>query len=506
MSINAEAIARRYATRPGCRFIGYTPIGIAVFSMNLRALVLEPRIVPPIEEFILRFLIEGVTTLQGLSDILGLGADLIKNRLIELRRGELIDVFQGSSDEDVNCLLTERGREAARTLRQNIMQEITIPNVIFHGLLRIPVQLGDYSRRQYLKPKEAKNTGLTLIRAIPNRYPHPEEINIDYLNQIFKRGSRKTDLKREIVVVKSVLKMVYTLYEPAVMLEYETNDNRRERQVAFAVEGQIRDEYESTFSKARGPELLADILTPSSEPLEKRIERLTNKEVMERLGRLDDVEDLASKVAFTRQEVEDARNELEESDRADTRQILLERIERLEREKEDLEKKRNSRKVKFLWTPEIKEKFWEAIRTVKNHLLILSGFISSEVVNGELETELRKALKRGVEIFIGYGFGKDERRGKRSRELPSWREAEEVFKRLKDEFPGQFIYKDIGRSHEKRLICDDSFTFGGSFNLLSFTGESRGGKKLRHEGADLIIDSKFCNRLFKKYREMFFLN
>jgi hypothetical protein len=56
-----------------------------------------------------------------------------------------------------------------------------------------------------------------------------------------------------------------------------------------------------------------------------------------------------------------------------------------------------------------------------------------------------------------------------------------VFKRLNKEFPDQFKFKDVGRSHEKRLICDNRFTFGGSFNLLSITGEARNHEKIRHD-------------------------
>ena len=223
MFLDAEAVASRFAMRAGCRFIGCKPVGIAVFSMNLRVLVLEPRTVPPIEEFLLRFLVEGIDSLRVLSDLLGLSPDLVTNRLIDLRRNEFLDVEQSNGSEgDTRFILTERGREVARSLRQNVMYEITVPNVVFHGLLRVPVQLGDYSRRQYLKPKEANDAGLTLIRAIPNRYPHPEEINIDMLDRVFKAGRRRGGAERDIVAVKSVLKMVYTLYEPAVMLEYET--------------------------------------------------------------------------------------------------------------------------------------------------------------------------------------------------------------------------------------------------------------------------------------------
>ncbi len=85
-----------------------------------------------------------------------------------------------------------------------------------------------------------------------------------------------------------------------------------------------------------------------------------------------------------------------------------------------------------------------------------------------------------------------------------WIEAEEVFKRLHREFPDLMTYRDIGHSHEKRLICDDRFTFGGSFNLLSFSGERRGRGKLRHEGADLITSSEFCEELYSRYLKEFF--
>ena len=67
-------------------------------------------------------------------------------------------------------------------------------------------------------------------------------------------------LGADIVAIKSVLKKVATLYEPAVMLEFETTDSSRERQVAFAVEGQLSEDYELCFARARGPEVLADIL------------------------------------------------------------------------------------------------------------------------------------------------------------------------------------------------------------------------------------------------------
>jgi DNA-binding MarR family transcriptional regulator len=505
VSFDAVAIAGRYAEREGCRFIGYQSVGIAVFSMNVRVLVLEQRPVPPMAEFLLRFMLEDIGELQTLAALLGLDQSIVRNCLIDLRRDELIDVADGDAD-NIRCVLTERGREAAQSLRQNVMQELTLPNVIYHGLLHQSVSVGEEPRRQYLRPKEAKDQGLVLVRAIPNRTPHPSELEIDRLDQVVKRSFRRRpdDPVQDIVAVKSILKSVNTLYEPAVMLEYETNDVKRERQVAFAVEGRIRDEYEKAFATLRGPELLADILSVREQPLKDRVRKVVPGNLLGKLGRLDDVEDLAAQLVASRQRLEDVRTELQDAERPDTRQVLSERIAGLEQEVERLERERNSRKVKYLWTPEIRQKLWEALRTAQERLLILSGFVSSDVVNAEFLDALRNAVKRGVKVWIGFGFDKATVRGRETRESQTWRDAENGLVGLSREFPAQCKVKDVGRSHEKRLICDNRFTFGGSFNLLSFSGDNRGRGLQRHEGADLIEDAAFCEELYARYLKLFF--
>src|SRR5947199_9774405 len=100
MSIDAEAIGRRYGVRPGCRFVGYKAVGIAVFSMSIRALAVEPRQIPPIDEFLLRFMLEDINSPQTLADLLGLDYEITQSRLIELRRLECIDVEHSPVPEE----------------------------------------------------------------------------------------------------------------------------------------------------------------------------------------------------------------------------------------------------------------------------------------------------------------------------------------------------------------------------------------------------------------------
>lgn len=507
MATSSEEVARRYAAaRSGCRLVDYREVALPVFSMHLIVLVLEPRQVPPTEEFLLRLLQHGPETPAGLAALLGLDRRIVDDRLVELRRQELIDVLpEPSPTGAVRCLLTERGTVASKSLSHQMMQEITIPGVAYHGLLRHPVQIGDRIPRRLMTPKEARACDLTLLPAIPNRYPYLFEIDVERLGRVVKgRVGRRSRSARDVVAVKGIAKKVHTLYEAAVMLEYEAEDASRDKQVTFAIDGQIAADLEDAFARANGVKVFAEFLSEPGESLASRVRRNASSDVVGRLGRLDDAEQLAARYVASEQEIEDAKRELTGNDRDDTKQVLRQKIAQLEDGLRLIGSERNSRKARFLWTVEIRKKLWEAIETAKDRLLILSGFISSSVVNEEFITAFENALKRGVSVWIGYGFDKDTSEGRNRRKQRDWVEAETALGELSSTFPRQLCVRDVGRSHEKRLICDDRFTFGGSFNFLSFSGESRGGGKVRHEGADLIEDAGYCEELYKRYLPLFF--
>jgi len=499
-----EAIVSRNAYRPGCTFIGYTKVGISVYLMTLRALIIKQTEIQPIEEYIIKLLNTEINEIDQIVNILGISKDIIEDKLIELRRNEYIDIAQKNNSDEVKCYLTEAGKELSKTLLQNTMQEVSIPKVIFHGMLRKTVGLGEFDKRKYFKPKEAKEKGLTLIPGLPNRYPYPEEIDVNTLNKVIQRSLKKKQLRREAVSVKSILKMVYTLYEPAILLQYVTNDSRKERQIAFAINGKVDEQYERAFSSAEGFKLHGELLGGIPETFKNRIERTVPSKILPTLGKLDDIEKLTVNVAVAKQRFDDATTEYRTIDNSDTREILKDEIDGLRRELEEAIEERDSRPVKYLLTRDIKEKFWEAITTSTQRLLILSGFISSAVVNKEFQNEICTALSRGVQIWIGYGFGKDGSRGRKTRSGQKWQEAEKVFQNILSQYPNSFIYKDIGRSHEKRVICDYKFALGGSFNFLSFTGEAWGNNDVRHEGGDLIESKEFCKELYDRYLQMFF--
>ncbi len=87
-----ESVARRFAYRPGCRFVGAQEVGIAVFVVDLRVIVVESKEIPPIDEFLLRSLALAIERPPELATFLGLDERTVENRLVELRRAELIEI------------------------------------------------------------------------------------------------------------------------------------------------------------------------------------------------------------------------------------------------------------------------------------------------------------------------------------------------------------------------------------------------------------------------------
>ena len=113
----------------------------------------------------------------------------------------------------------------------------------------------------------------------------------------------------------------------------------------------------------------------------------------------------------------------------------------------------------------------DALNKCQNRVIILSGWATDRVVNKNFKNMVLNALKRGVTIYIGYGyrargeehFSKRERIEARKRldDLNSWCSSNDPSGRLEIfEFP----------NHGKLVIKDSDYLVCGSFNWLSNSG------------------------------------
>jgi hypothetical protein len=452
--------------------------------MDLRVIVMEPKEISPIDEFLLRSLGLAIESPQELARFLGLDERTVENRLVELRRGELIEIASGSSREDVRCRLTAKGLLAKDSLQRAELKEITIPRVVFHGFLRKPLIIAE---EQLLRPHEIRDQGLREIPPIPARYPRPDEIKLTELSQVIRQQWQKKRKGKppELITVRSILRDVKTMYQSAVLLQYELLGKKKQIQVAFAVNGLLEEEYQHEFAERKGAERIPELLAAEFKSTAELANEFLKPHIVKKLGSLSDVDELVERLEVVDERVTTKEAELEAQNRPDTKQVLRDELERERAAKADLEKKLSQRRAKRLRTYQCKNLLAESLRVVKDRLVIVSAFLSSNVVDRQFVEKLEAALKRGVKVWIAYGMGKEGDHD-RKRERSDWKDAEKSLQELKKRHMDLLQVVDLENTHEKILIRDNEFVVSGSFNWLSFRGD-RG--KIRYEDALLVNET-----------------
>ncbi len=127
----------------------------------------------------------------------------------------------------------------------------------------------------------------------------------------------------------------------------------------------------------------------------------------------------------------------------------------------------------------------KALQTANHTLIVFSPWLKRRVVNSLLP-DFHAALKRGCEIWIGYGMPPS-----RNHADNTDADALECLKSLA--FDGKLYLVDLSRengSHAKEIVCDDDFYVATSYNWLSFDGTTRRETGLLVKGAGFVRDRR----------------
>jgi hypothetical protein len=141
----------------------------------------------------------------------------------------------------------------------------------------------------------------------------------------------------------------------------------------------------------------------------------------------------------------------------------------------------------LLQTHEHRDALRDAILEARKELVIISPWLRTAAVDGELIGWLGMALERHRELRIAIGYGIERNAGKQ--EDRATRDQEEALKRLNklaERWRGRLRIIEIGNTHEKIVICDDRYVIITSFNFLSFN--PRPEKGIRREMGSRITD------------------
>ncbi|WP_226697100.1 phospholipase D-like domain-containing protein [Qipengyuania flava] len=417
-----EEIAQEYDDRAGFSLVDYMEVGLPVFRLVSIVLTLQPKAYSPIEEFVLRSVEAGLADPADIAGFLGIADTVVEGAASSLYQGDELNVLQ-----DGSLALTPKSKEILSHERLIVPRDQSL--VFFYdGLTKRPIGFDEY---RTVPPKYLRDRGQREIRAFPAKRPKPDDIDPHALRQAFSNRSRGSEPSVQLLQVKSI-ERAFMNFIPATALIYRAANNNSV-QVGFAIDGRLSVEHEAAFAACGGPKRLGieeAILKPKSERdvsgLKLPIGPRSAPQKSADLHRGKAIDGFISRAS------QDSSTQISNDD------------------------------VQLVSVYEHPPLLADALETSKDRLIIISPWITEAVVDREFIRKLRSLLANGVNVFIGYGLGNDERPNRAINELRSIARSNE-----------QLTFTHLGDTHAKILIKDGDWLVTSSFNWLSFKGDPR---------------------------------
>lgn len=467
-----EETADRFDNRTGYKLIAYGTVGLPLYRLTAVGLCLSKKSLDPIEEFILRSVVAGTSTVDDVVGLLGLEISIVESCLAELVRMECAKVLPDDVAGRWKIELTAKGRDVVRD------QETTMPieqTVVFciDGLTRKP---RFYSDENLYRPRELKDDGVPEIRAFPARPPELDEIDIKDVIEVVRLDAGRSESPRQLLRINSIERRD-RVFLKAVALSYRSESGGT-LQVAFAIDGRLSMEHEEAFAQAGGPE--------KTKVFRGLHERVVPPPMVDVLG--GDLSRQVNHVVQSQENAEKLRRE----------RVAQGRLDETRRSEVggDLEHRRmqfEQLAVRPLAVYEHPPLLRRALKEAEERVLIISPWIRRAVVTPRFIETIRHALDRGVSVYVGYGLG-DGKTGRVDED------ARKELDALADE-QKLFSFSRLGDTHVKILIKDREFFVISSFNWLSFEGDPN--RTFREEWSTLVaipsVVDKYFDRVVRRF-------
>ncbi len=495
VSLEPNDIARRYGSKPGYQLIDFLQVALPVFVIPIEAIVIASKPLGLVDEFLLRSITENINTLSTISGFLGLDEVFVKKRLGELITDDLIG-YAPEPNGIATAKVTAKGQEAIKKVML-IQPKRESLFLAIDGITRQPLAV---RRDILLTGVDARAYGLKEIRAFPDdKAPEFDDLATLDLTQAVANVKKEKSIEK----VMSLVHMGKRLrrFQEATMLVFRS-ERGREIHVDFFVDGRPHKQITDAFALHDGVKSLhileqvedsvaqtkSEIASVLPDFLTERITlvaataRATFQPIVTKVGNIE------SKIAEKEFAIDDAdsRAEIEK---------LKGQIQALNAEKVKIETDLSSIDVRHLEVHEHRPLFMRSLDNAKSRLLIISPWIKDQVLNNLRLTKIQALVDRGVEVYIGYGIGEDNKPGTDKGQYAIRFLSDLAYRK------SNLHFKELGDTHAKILLMDDKYAVIGSFNWLSFEGTVR--KAFREEMSYYVNVKTEIEKLFKRYDHRF---
>ncbi len=466
-NIENAVVARAKRRYPDHKVDAVFPVCLPVYELRIRVTELAEHHLSTSARFILRLSDLSVRQPAEIGRLLGLSDDYVRSAAVELLSDDLV-----VQRNDLGIVVTDRGKEVLKAGGRSLRPRNRHPKVPYDFLTGkiIHINVDRLLDRDFVR----KN-GLFVVPAKPRR-PSLSKLRIDEVKEYdFAYTHRRdkseileiSDIKdvklryrNNVVLVKLVApgsdKPMFAAYQAQQYLEEESAAIQRlADNGAKLVPEEFNLEKPTTLicsSLAHSAEstLVANIHELHSAVVEKK-RAIAEAEAIQRVPETDrertdlsvSISDLASEKQNAEDKLADREDELSKLTRGETR---------------------------LLKTEEHRNLLLEAIDQASSELTLVSAWINPRAFDDKVRQKLAKAISRGVTVRIAWGLGA----GHGSDKNRNYEQGKYALAKLKRMIPNNVKYRLVDRlteTHEKFIICDDSFCAWGSFNWLSYRGE-----------------------------------
>jgi hypothetical protein len=494
---------RRYDNRTGFDLVSCKEVGLPVYKITVQALTQLRKPIPPIEEYVLKAINASLSSEVDIAGFLGLERSIIRDAMINLRMSEDIDLIAPDDSLMQVWKLTKKGEGTLRDAKIIVPEERTF-DINFDGLLRYPRWYGRLESR-LLKQKDLRDQGIIEIEPSPKKPPELSALKLKDVDVIIRQieGASKAKFKqeRDLLALKAIERR-QRFFQPALILIYKAKDSD-DVQVAFAIDGVLSNEHEAAFARAKGVKKLRLLeALRESAPQKLAAEVLGHEFVAQ--APLQQVEALKEEVSAAQAQIEAqieiTRNTLERTEDKEEKLILEQQLKDAQQQIEKLQVKLDSLlaavPMRWLEMYEHRPLLEQALQDSQERLMIISPWIRASSVDKRFIQQFENLLKRGVQVFIGYGLGEND-----DKKYQSDIQAQKNIQKLASQYKDNFRLKRLGDTHAKILISDVKFAVTTSFNWLSFKGDRD--RTFRDERGTLVSDPQKIDELFDSYRSRF---
>jgi hypothetical protein len=384
-----EEVASVHQFRDGFDLVDYGEVGLPVFRLTIEGVTTAYRMLPTIQEFVMRCLYIGETREEDIARMLGLKLDVVCSATNIL-------VFEGyvarqAGPADLHSFrLTESGEVRLLQERLEVPQEEMLV-VDYDGIRRVPVRLAGTS---VVRASELKSSGAIEIRPYPAEPPGVAELQIPEVTRVIRRQGGE-DFRRTVLALKRIVRR-NNMFREAVALVFAA-EKGDEVQIAFAIDGKLSVAHERSFAEHSGPRKMGFVKALSESDVRKRLERIVGRDLLR--GRPDRSEMSAaySTVVKAEAEVRSIRPAAERGGRANPSVAALSAANsKLSIAKHVIE----SMPVRPLACFEQNELLEEALANVRSSILITSAGLQPIIVNGFMIRRIDSLTEARVAVVI----------------------------------------------------------------------------------------------------------